>query len=385
LSCDCKDGDVENLTTRLEGSIVTLEPLAEEHEGELWEATQAPEIWAWLAHLNRRETFERWFEMSLEAARAGSEGVFATRLLSSGRVVGSSRYLNVSTENRRLEIGWTWLAPSAWRSGANVEAKLMMMRHAFETLGCVRVEFKTDARNERSRAALAALPAEFEGVMRNHMTVPDVGLRDSAYFSVIDSEWPAVRENLERRLGRSGQPAEPTSGGSAPSLRYADSVDELAVLEPLWNALQAHHSEITPDLGPHTPKREMTDAWPIRRSKYERWLDDPDAFFVVAELGGEPVGYAFVTVGPPYASWQTGERLAELETLSVLPEQRGKGVGATLIDATWERLAELSVEDMQITTTVTNVDAQRFYERRGFSRRFAVYYGKSPTRPGPRR
>ena len=370
---------VENLTERLEGSIVTLEPLGEEHEGELWEAAQAPEIWAWLAHLDRRETFERWFEMSLEAARSGAEGTFATREVASGRLVGSSRYLNVRPPDRSLEIGWTWLNPKAWRSGANVEAKLLMMGHAFETLGCVRVEFKTDARNERSRAALAALPARFEGVLRNHMTVPDVGLRDSAYFSVIDSEWPVVRENLEARLRRGG-------GGSAAaqersgelSLRYADSAEELAALEPVWNALQAHHAEITPDLGSRTPKRGMADAWRIRRSKYERWLGDPDAFFVVAEVGGGPVGYAFVTVGPPYASWAVGDRLAELETLSVLAERRGEGVGAALIDAVWKRLAEIGVEDMQITTTVTNVDAQRFYERRGFSRRFAVYYGKSP-------
>ena len=197
---------MENLTPRLEGSIVVLEPLREDHVEPLWEAAQAPEIWAWLAHLGEsRELFDRWFEMSVEAAVAGSEGPFATRSMDSGAIVGSSRYLNVRPADRVVEIGWTWLHPSAWRSGANLEAKLLMMRHAFETLGCVRVEFKTDARNERSRAALTALPAQLEGVMRNHMIVPDVGLRDSAYFSVIDSEWPEVRANLERRLQRAGQ------------------------------------------------------------------------------------------------------------------------------------------------------------------------------------
>lgn len=100
------------------------------------------------------------------------------------------------------EIGWTWLNPKAWRAGINVEAKLLMFGYAFETLDCVRVELKTDARNERSRAAMAALPAQFEGILRKHMIVPDVGVRDSAYYSVIDEEWPAVRANLERRLGR---------------------------------------------------------------------------------------------------------------------------------------------------------------------------------------
>jgi RimJ/RimL family protein N-acetyltransferase len=191
---------VENLTARLEGSIVTLGPLREGHTEELWEAAQAPEIWAWLANLNERERFDLWMRLTLEARRAGSEGPFTTRDARTGRAIGSSRYLNVRPADRVVEIGWTWLHPSAWRSGANVEAKLMMMRHAFETLGCVRVEFKTDARNERSRAALAALPAKFEGILRNHMIVPDVGQRDSAYYSVIDCEWPEVHANLERRL-----------------------------------------------------------------------------------------------------------------------------------------------------------------------------------------
>lgn len=163
------------------------------------------------------------------------------------------------------------------------------------------------------------------------------------------------------------------------ALRYANTVAELDALEPLWNALQVHHAEITPDLGATTPKRDAADAWRIRRHKYERWLGDPEAFFVVAERAGEPVGYAFVTVGPGYASWQTGERLAELETLSVLPDHRSSGVGAVLIDAAWARLAELGVEDMAITTTVTNVDSHRFYERQGFTQRFVVYHGKAPS------
>lgn len=192
---------MENLTTRLDGSTVSLEPLGEEHAEALWEAAQAPEIWSWLANLGEsREKFDHWLDLTLEAASSGSEGPFTTRELAGGTVIGSSRYLNVRPADRVVEIGWTWLHPRAWRSGANVEAKLLMMRHAFETLGCVRVEFKTDARNERSRAALAAIPAQFEGILRNHMIVPDVGLRDSAYYSVIDSEWPEVRANLERRL-----------------------------------------------------------------------------------------------------------------------------------------------------------------------------------------
>lgn len=189
------------LTARLEGSLVVLEPLAEEHADELWEAARAPEIWAWLAHIGEsRDYFDRWLRLSLEAAERDQEGPFATRERRSDRLIGSSRYLNVRPADRALEVGWTWLTPSAWGSGANTEAKLLMLEHAFERLGCLRVEFKTDARNARSRAALAALPAQFEGVLRKHMTMPDVGVRDSAYFSVVDDEWPEVRANLERRL-----------------------------------------------------------------------------------------------------------------------------------------------------------------------------------------
>ena len=191
------------LAIPLEGELVALEPLEDRHADDLWAAAQAPEIWRWLAHVgSSREYFDRWFELSIGAHREGREGVFATRDRRSGELVGSTRYLAVRPADRALEIGWTWLNPSAWRRGINVEQKLLLLGHAFERLECVRVELKTDARNERSRAAMAALPAQFEGVMRNHMIVPDVGQRDSAYYSVIDSEWPAVRANLERRLGR---------------------------------------------------------------------------------------------------------------------------------------------------------------------------------------
>lgn len=191
----------EALITRLEGALVILEPLTDEHADELWEAAQAQEIWEWLAHIGRsRDRFDSWLEMTLEGSRSGKEGPFATRDRRSGEIVGSTRYLNLRPSDRVVEIGWTWLNPSVWGEGINTEAKLLMLKHAFETLGAVRVEFKTDARNARSRAALAALPAQFEGILRKHMTVPDVGVRDSAYFSVIDDEWPQVRAYLRQRL-----------------------------------------------------------------------------------------------------------------------------------------------------------------------------------------
>ncbi len=189
------------LTTTLEGSLVRLEPLAEEHRDGLWEAAQPGEIWAWLAHLNKsREYFDQWFDGTLASDAAGETGTFAVRRAGDRLLVGSSRYMNLRPFDRVLEIGWTWFNPSVWRSGVNVETKLLLFTHAFETLGCVRVELKTDARNERSRGAMTRLPARFEGIMRKHMFVPDVGRRDTAYFSVIDDEWPAVRAALRARL-----------------------------------------------------------------------------------------------------------------------------------------------------------------------------------------
>jgi RimJ/RimL family protein N-acetyltransferase len=194
------------LTTTLAGRLVTLEPFAERHRDGLWEAAQADQIWIWLAHLNKsREFFDYWFDLTLESdgageGKPGETGTFAVRRNADGVLVGSSRYLGVRRHDRVVEIGWTWFNPSAWRTGANVEAKLLMFTRAFEALGCVRVELKTDARNERSRGAMAALPAQFEGIMRKHQITPDVGQRDSAYYSVIDEEWPAVRAALEARL-----------------------------------------------------------------------------------------------------------------------------------------------------------------------------------------
>lgn len=200
----------ENLAVVLEGELVRLEPLARRHEWGLFEAARDERIWRWMpfpagdgAHYPAasRESFRLWFDDALARSEAGTEGAFATLDARTGESIGSTRYLALRPEHRGLEIGWTWLAPARWKSGANVEAKLLMLEHAFGRLGCMRVEFKTDRRNELSRNALAALPARFEGIFRKHMLRSDGGVRDSAYYSVIDDEWPEVRENLGRRLG----------------------------------------------------------------------------------------------------------------------------------------------------------------------------------------
>ena len=192
----------EDLAVVLEGSVVRLEPLERRHEEGLFEAARDPRVWRWLPcdASRSRDAFRGWLEGAIAASEEGREAAFATLDARTGEPVGSTRYLALRPEHGGLEIGWTWLSPSAWGMGANVEAKLLMLGHAFGALGCMRVEFRADARNERSRAALAALPARFEGVLRKHMLVRGGETWDSAYYSVVDDEWPEVEANLRRRL-----------------------------------------------------------------------------------------------------------------------------------------------------------------------------------------
>ena len=195
---------MEWTSTVLTGELVRLEPLTSEHEVGLWDASRDERIWSWMSIVQPRtpEKLHDYVESALANAAAGLELPFATIRQADGKVVGSSRFLSLRPEHRSIEIGWTWLAPEAWQTGANIEAKLLMLGDAFERLGCRRVELKTDALNERSRAAMEALPARFEGVHRRHMLVRGGENRDSAWYSVIAEEWPEVRANLIRRLGR---------------------------------------------------------------------------------------------------------------------------------------------------------------------------------------
>jgi RimJ/RimL family protein N-acetyltransferase len=172
---------------------VRLEPLERRHEGALWAVAQDERSWRWMRVRGHesRELFHEWFE-SVDLG-------FLHYL--DGELVGHTSYLNVREDDRVLEIGNTWLNSRAWGTGANTEGKLLLLQHAFEDEGFLRVEFKTDAANDRSRAALAALPAEFEGIFRKHMLVRGGERRDSAWYAVIDDDWPEVKANLHRRLG----------------------------------------------------------------------------------------------------------------------------------------------------------------------------------------
>jgi len=187
----------------LEGERVRLEPLARSHVGDLLLVAFDPTLWRWtLARPTDRAGLEAWVEAALENRAAGTEMPFATVDRETGRAIGSTRFMSIVPEHRRLEIGWTWLGGAFHRTGANREAKYLQLRHAFETLGANRVEFKTDALNERANPALLGIGATFEGAFRDHMVMPEGRLRTSNYYSVIAPEWPAVKARLETALGR---------------------------------------------------------------------------------------------------------------------------------------------------------------------------------------
>lgn len=188
----------------LAGRHVRLEPLAPHHAEALFAIGRDPEIWRWMLTpaFATPDDAGRWIEATLRAQAAGDEVTWATVRLSDGAIVGSTRYLDIRRAHRALEIGYTWLAREAQRTAINTEAKYLQLRHAFDELGAVRVQWKTDSRNEPSRRAIARLGAQFEGILRNYQTRSDGYVRHTAMFSLTADEWPAVRHRLEALLLR---------------------------------------------------------------------------------------------------------------------------------------------------------------------------------------
>ncbi len=185
----------------LEGKHVRLEPLADTHLAGLAEIAFDPELWRWTAsQIHTAEDLASYVRSAQQERMAGTAMPFATIEQSSGRVVGSSRFGNVDVANRRVEIGWTWIAQPWQRTAINTEAKYLMLRWAFEELGCIRVEFKTDVLNEKSRRAIERLGAVEEGIFRSHIITASGRIRDTVYYSIIAPEWPRVRAALEEKL-----------------------------------------------------------------------------------------------------------------------------------------------------------------------------------------
>ncbi len=187
----------------LEGSVVRLEPLRGEHAEMFWEVSKdaLDEIFQWIPYrMKTREDFQRLVEKAFDEQERGESIVFATVERGSGRAIGSTRFMNIDRVNRRVEIGSTWIAPAWQRTAVNTEAKYLMLRHAFEVWNCIRVELKTDALNQKSRNAILRIGAKEEGTLRRHVLTWTGRVRDSVYFSILDSEWPDAKAKLEARL-----------------------------------------------------------------------------------------------------------------------------------------------------------------------------------------
>ena len=187
----------------IEGSVVRLEPVRLDHAAQLWQVAKdhLDDIFRWFPYRMRtREDFDGLVANASAEQERGESVVFATVEKSSGRVIGSTRFMNIDRANRRVEIGSTWIAPPWQRTAVNTEAKYLMLRHAFDVWGCIRVELKTDALNEKSRNAILRIGAKEEGTLRRHLITHTGRVRDTVYFSILDSEWADAKSRLRRYL-----------------------------------------------------------------------------------------------------------------------------------------------------------------------------------------
>jgi len=190
----------------LEGVHVRLEPLSRKHIAGLCEVGLEEQLWRWIpTPVRTADDMAAYVELALKEQANGMSLPFAQIEKATGRLIGSTRYMNIDRVHHRVEIGCTWIGREWQRTAANTEAKYLLLRHAFETLDCMRVELKTDSLNDKSRAAILRIGAKEEGIFRNHMITSTGRIRHTVYFSVIDSEWPEVKSRLERKLNGSGQ------------------------------------------------------------------------------------------------------------------------------------------------------------------------------------
>lgn len=188
----------------LTGKHVRLEPMTETHAAELAEIGLDDEIWRNMPYgaIREKADIHKWVEGVLSHAVEGTDVPFVVVHLASGRLAGATRYMDIRPAHRGLEIGGSWYGKSYRRTAVNTEAKYLLLKHAFEELGCIRVQLKTDSRNERSQRAIERIGAKREGMLRNHMILPDGVIRHSVYYSILDSEWPATKSHLEGLMTR---------------------------------------------------------------------------------------------------------------------------------------------------------------------------------------
>ncbi len=312
----------------LEGRHVRLEPLSRDHHEALCHAGLDPSLWEWTTSAVRNsDDMLRYIDAALAERACGVSMPFVTRLAESGEVIGCTRYMNVDLANRRLEIGSTWIAPAHQKTPANTEAKLLMLRHAFETLNCLRVELKTDSLNWRSRNAILRLGARQDGIFPNHMVTESGRVRHSVYYSITAEKWPAVRARLEKRLDGKFETGEWTR-------IYFLSPDQIDDLMRLY-------------------QREW---WTARRERNEvvRMLDANPLIFAIADRAtGELVAFARAISDFVYK--------ALLLDVIVDVERRGEGLGALLIDTILIELAPVRHIELYCRE-----DLKVFYRRWGF-------------------
>jgi len=190
----------------LTGQTAQLEPLAEAHVPDLTVAGQDETIWRYMPYgqVNTEAKMLAWVREMLQRQARGTDLIFAVKQLATGRAVGCTRYMDIQAAHHGLEIGGTWYAPVVQRTAVNTECKYLLLKHAFETLGCIRVQLKTDLRNERSQKAIERIGAVREGVLRDNIIMPDGYVRSSVYYSILAAEWPSVKEKLEEKLRAHG-------------------------------------------------------------------------------------------------------------------------------------------------------------------------------------
>ncbi len=338
----------------LEDRGVRLEPLGQEHrdgleqaaaDGNLWELrfTSVPEPGGTAAYI----------EKALAGQAAGTMLPWAVRDLLTGRIAGSTRYHDVVAQLDRVEIGYTWYGRSWQRTHLNTTCKRMLLAHAFDSLGCKVVGFRTDILNLASQRAIEALGARRDGILRHHQSRGDGSVRDSVFYSILASEWPGIRERLERRLESQRAPG-------AHEGPMAESREEIAVGRP----------EDAREIAGLMERQIEEHSLPVDRrgiaAAVTAVLDDPRAgFFLIARRGREAQGAAFVAF---IQSAEHGDVGAWLEEVYVIPGRRGRGIGTRLVREAVRRARDVGCRAMDLEVTEDRQIATHLYEREGFQR-----------------
>lgn len=339
----------------LEGAHVRLEPLTMEHLDDLCDVGLNPVIWRMAGRaMATREDMQRYIEEAFLPETAGVALPFATIDKATGKAVGSTRYGNIALPHKRLEIGWTWIGKPFQRTHINTEAKYLMLRHAFETLGLNRVELKANAKNEQSRRAMERIGAKYEGVLRRHIILPDGTVRDTVYYSFVRDEWAGVKAALEEALQR--EYSAPTQEESSRITVHRADTRHLELLLPLFDGYRQFYKQPS--------NLEAAEAFLT-----ERIMKNESVIFV-ALLGNKGAG--FTQLYPSFSS-VTMQRQWILNDLFVDPEFRKTGVADAIMHTAEEFSYADNAKGLVLSTAVDNLPAQALYEKRGWERDEAFY------------